>query len=473
MSPPHEVHPFTDNWAYLKTELAWLDRLLMVAVSRQKREIEEVDDFALSDQDRVTSHWWKGIVTLQSKPGYDHARPPKGTPPRTPNYTQHLEARIQASLQQGIVLALPQLRDHLQLSAFEKNVLLMALAPEINPRFGRLYGYLQYQHDESEWDLPTVDLCLRLLCRNDQEWRQARPLMAPSGRLLRLGLVEWASTDDTTLLSRHLRLAEPLTTYLLAENPDRSHLQAWLRPPSPLHTTPPLPTPPPLLLPAPVMAQLNTLCALGQSTLEHPQGHPLLLLTGPKGTGKTQTARWLAHRLDLPFTVLNLAATTEADYETLFETLAALPPGVLLVQSAQPWLGRTPILESALIEQWLTHRQGQPGLTAFAADPLHSVKLSWRQRCDAVLALPMPSSPTRKALWKQALPLDLPLHRSLSWSTLAQLPLSGGEIQPLAQTAAALARHHQSPSLTPAHVKQALNLQHPHLKWPKARLTSP
>ena len=77
MSPPHEVHPFTDNWAYLKTELAWLDRLLMVAVSRQKREIEEVDDFALSDQDRVTSHWWKGIVTLQSKPGYDHAPPPR------------------------------------------------------------------------------------------------------------------------------------------------------------------------------------------------------------------------------------------------------------------------------------------------------------------------------------------------------------------------------------------------------------
>ncbi|MEB3289268.1 MAG: AAA family ATPase [Leptolyngbya sp.] len=468
MSPPHEVHPFTDNWAYLKTELAWLDRLLMVAVSRQKRDIEAVDNVSLSDQDRVTSHWWKGIVSLNGQPGYDHARPPKGTQHRPPHYTQHLEARIQASLQQGIALALPQLRDQLQLSTFEKNVLLMALAPEINPRFGRLYGYLQYQHDESEWDLPTVDLCLRLLCRNDQEWRQARPLIAPSGRLVSLGLVEWASTDDTTLLSRHLRLAEPLTTYLLAENPDPSQIQAWLKPPSLLHTSPPSPSPPPLWLPASLMAQLDTLCALAQSSRQSPPAHPLVLLTGPKGTGKTQTARWVAHRLGLPLTVLNLAAITEADYDTLFDRLATLPPGLLLLQQAQFWLGRTPSLEPALVEQWLTHRQCQPGLTLFAANPLYSVKLSWRQRCDGVLALPMPPSSTRKALWKQALPPDLPLHRSLTRSTLAQLPLSGGDIQALAQAAAALARQAQAPRLTPAHLKQALALHYPHLKWPKA-----
>lgn len=465
MSTPHEAIPFTDNWAYLKTELAWLDRLLMVAMSRQKREIEEVDDFALSGQDRVTSHWWKGIISLNGKPGYDHARPPKTAQNRGANYAQHLESRIQASQQQGIPLALPQLRDQLQLSAFEKNVILMALAPEINQRFGRLYGYLQYQHDESEWDLPTVDLCLRLLCRNDQEWRQARPLIAPSSRLVSLGLVEWASTDDTTLLSRHLRLAEPLTTYLLSEAPDPSQIQPWLTAAlaPPLQAIPPTEAEPALVLPAPVMAQLATLCALVQA-----EAHPLVLLTGPSGTGKTQTAHWLAHRLGLPLTVLDLSATTEADYETLFDTLVALPPGVLLIQQAQPWLGRTPILEPALVEQWLTHRQGQLGLTLLAADPLHSVKLSWQQRCDGVLALPMPAAPARKTLWKQALPADLPLHRSLRWATLMQLPLSGGDIQTLACTAVALARQEPSPSLTPAHVQQALALHHPHLKWPKA-----
>lgn len=465
MSTPHEALPFTDNWAYLKTELAWLDRLLMVAMSRQKREVEEVDDFALSDQDRVTSHWWKGIVSLNGKPGYDHARPPKAAAAsRGANYAQHLEARIQVSQQQGVSLALPQLREQLQLSAFEKNVILMALAPEINQRFGRLYGYLQYQHDESEWDLPTVDLCLRLLCRNDQEWRQARPMLAPSGRLVSLGLVEWASTDDTTLLSRHLRLADPLTTYLLAENPDPSQLQPWLVAAlaPPLQALPPTEAEPPLVLPKAVMGQLDTLCALVQA-----EAHPVALLTGDKGTGKTQTARWIAHRLGLPLTVLDLAATTEADYETLFDALVALPPGVLLIKNAQPWLGRTPILEPALVEQWLTQRQGQPGLTLFAANPLYSVKLAWRQRCHGVISLPMPTAADRKTLWKQALPTDLPLHRSLRWATLTQLPLSGGDIQTLAHTAVALAQQEQAPSLTPAHGQQALALHHPRLKWPK------
>ena len=141
-----------------KTELNWLDRMLMMAVSRQKRELREVDDFATSMEDRVTSHWWKGIIAVNRTTGYDNAQPPKSTKGKTGSYSQQLEARIQASRQQGIVLALPCLKEQLQLSQFEKNVILMALAPEINQRFGRIYSYLQYQHDESDWDLPTVNL---------------------------------------------------------------------------------------------------------------------------------------------------------------------------------------------------------------------------------------------------------------------------------------------------------------------------
>ncbi|NJL45566.1 MAG: hypothetical protein HC922_07190 [Leptolyngbyaceae cyanobacterium SM2_3_12] len=88
MSNPNGVTPFADNWAYLKTELSWLDRLLMVAVSRQKRELQDLDDFANSSEDRVTSHWWKGIIAINGQPGYDHARPPKAPANKGAGYTQ-------------------------------------------------------------------------------------------------------------------------------------------------------------------------------------------------------------------------------------------------------------------------------------------------------------------------------------------------------------------------------------------------
>ncbi|NJL48424.1 MAG: hypothetical protein HC929_14315 [Leptolyngbyaceae cyanobacterium SM2_5_2] len=325
MSNPNPS-PFADNWAYLRAELAWLDRLLMVAVSRQKREIQDIDDFALSAQDRVTSHWWKGIITLNGQPGYDHARPPQTNQGRNASHTQQIEARIQASQQQGIVLALPQLRDQLELSPFEKNVILMALAPEINQRFGRLYGYLQYHHDESEWDLPTVDLCLRLLCRNDQEWRQARPLIAPDSRLVHLGLVEWASTEDTTLLSRHLRLTEPLTTYLLAETPDPTQVSHWAMPATQvfLKAEPLAPTSK-LILPAATLAQLDAVVARAQAQ-DFPS--PLFLFFGKSGTGKTKAAWHLATQLNLPLLLLDLAALATPQADTLMDSWRGCRPAL-------------------------------------------------------------------------------------------------------------------------------------------------
>ncbi len=59
------VEPFLDNWTYLRTELAWLDRVLGLAIARHRKEAKEIERFAHSRVDRITSHWWKGLVSLE------------------------------------------------------------------------------------------------------------------------------------------------------------------------------------------------------------------------------------------------------------------------------------------------------------------------------------------------------------------------------------------------------------------------
>ena len=474
MSKPEQPAPFADNWAYLKTELNWLDRTLMMAVSRQRRELREVDDFATSMEDRVTSHWWKGIIAINPSAGYDNAQPPKSSKGRTGSYSQQLEARVQASRQKGIVLALPCLKEQLQLSQFEKNVILMALAPEINQRFGRIYSYLQYQHDESEWDLPTVNLCLRLLCRNDQEWRRSRPLVTSSSRLLELGLVEWVNSDDTTLLSRHLRISEDLSSFLLAEAPDPKALDSLLEGTGSdwgvgvtIHETPDDDWDS-LILPSSQLTQLFTIA--GAVAISH-GGHPLVLFHGEAGTGKTKAAKVLAAKLNLPLVTLDLGQLTLSHGDTLLDELDALPPCVLVLEAAHHGLGRNPVIDQTFIRQLIAQLRSSPanaeedappGLVILTSHYLQTIRPSWRQQLDATIEFPHPDEAARKALWQQAIPKDLTKDRHLSWTQLArQLPLTGGEIVTLAQTAIGLARQDDSGTLTAGCIQQALALHHP------------
>ncbi len=474
MSNPEKIAAFADNWAYLKTELAWLDRLLMVAVARQKRDLQELDDFALSSEDRVTSHWWKGIISLTGQPGYDQAQPPKSPRSSGGSYAQQLEARIVVSQRQGVVLALPQLRDRLQLTLFEKNVLLLALAPEVNQRFGRLYSYLHYQHDESDWDLPTVDLCLRLLCRNDQEWRRSRPLITPNSRLSSLGLLEWVNPEDTTLLSRHLRLTEDLTTYLLSEAPDPDTLESWaIAPAGGVGESSEIPAErwENLVLPQPQLTQLQTVAAAARAT-----DGAMVLLTGPSGTGKTLAAKVLAADLELLLVIVDLA-TIAPDADGAIpelEDLANLPPCVLLLKNSTNWFGRNPTLAAALVQSWAIQRRHQPGLTLLSSPYLQSIKPSWRRSLAGVIEFPRPDAEAREVLWKRAMPPGVKKERTLRWPQVAQqLPLTGGEIATLAQTAIALAQQTAPPMLTVDCLHQALALHHPGMTLPKAKAARP
>ncbi|MBD2021386.1 hypothetical protein H6F43_14490, partial [Leptolyngbya sp. FACHB-36] len=331
------AEPFPDNWTYLKTELAWLDRLLSLAVAQQRKDTKEVNQLARSTADRVTSHWWKGLVTLEGEISSDSpVDMPRRKSTAKGSHQQQMAARILASQQQGIVLGIPLLSDRLQLTPFERTLVLLALAPEINRRYGRLYNYLQNIEQSNAPGLPTVDLILRLCCRTEVEWRSARQCFTTSP-LIHHHLLELPSTQQESLLTRPVKLCDALVTYLLSEQPAASRLDTLL--PSSLcllHTQDPAPASPTpwasLVLPPSLLMAFQHLChrvhtaahvdrALGSST-----AGSIALLVGAAGTGKTAAADAIAQALQTPLVWVDLALVHPADHPRLLAEILHQDP---------------------------------------------------------------------------------------------------------------------------------------------------
>jgi hypothetical protein len=109
------------------------------------------------------------------------------------------------------------LAERYALTGFEIDVILLALAPEIDLRYQRLYAFLQ---DDVTRRKPTVDLALHLLCETAEQRLAARAHFFQDAPLLRNRLVvlgSEAESAEAPLLSRPITLDEQITHHLLGE----------------------------------------------------------------------------------------------------------------------------------------------------------------------------------------------------------------------------------------------------------------
>ncbi len=468
-----DVMPFADNWAYLKTELAWLDRLLVLAIARQKKETKAVRKVAATKADTVSSHWWKGVIIVPN-PAYDDCQvAPTPRQRKTAGYQSQLENRIKLTAEESVVLALPSLRHYLNLTLFEKNLILMVLAPEVSRRYGQLYHFLQTgEESKSASDLPMMDLALRLLCRNDLERRRARASLIGPQSLIERRILRYVSPPATTRLSSYLQLTEEWVDYLLAEQPDQQVLFERLATPTP---KPVLALPAPtaatravkihqpevswdqLILPTPIISQLQTLCQQASASLltRTQTGHTALLV-GAMGTGKTMAAGAIATSIRQPLCELDLKQVHPDDAFAVLLTLDAARYPVLLIKSASVWFGRNAEMPTAALRQWLQQRQSAPSLTLFSVRYLHTIKASWRQQMDVVSTLPLPHKMARKMLLRQSFS-GIACSDQIDWESLAaQMKLSGGDLSAIAQAAVAIAQAKQAKTVTFSHIQQAV-----------------
>lgn len=314
------------------------------------------------------------------------------------------------------------------------------------------------------------------------------------------------SQGEGIFLRYALQLSDSLVNYLLAESPHPTVLEQLLQgaspaPPPLLRFWQPLGTPPVtrqggtpvtpesglaqtgLVLPAALMQHLQTLCdrIQLQSQVDRvwgfqgdvPQG-VMVVLSGAAGTGKTTAVRAIAQTLQLPIAIVDLAQVALADQEKLLQEILHQSPVLLLIKSAQFWLGRTPLVSAAQFQHFWCQRQLQSGLTFLSVRYIQMVKWQWRQQVYQTLEFPIPDLAARLQLWQQAIPTPTPLDPNIDWRVLAeQWPISGGEIRAIARSAAFYAAA-ESPhtKLGMQHLLQAgAQAQHPPRKSTPRRST--
>jgi AAA+ superfamily predicted ATPase len=190
---------------------------------------------------------------------------------------------------------LVKLTSDLVLTPFDAALLVVAVAPDLDLRYERIYAILQ---DDVTRRRPSLDLTLNLLCTSAAEKLERRRHVTPDAPLVRTGLLELAADParhDPPLLLLELALARPASGFLVgAPGPDPSLAPLLLAPPSPDAFA---------TLPAPARARVTRAVREAAASAT-----PLrLYFRGADGTGRHAAARLLARSADTSLLALDLS----------------------------------------------------------------------------------------------------------------------------------------------------------------------
>ncbi|MGH7491686.1 MAG: AAA family ATPase [bacterium] len=432
------ITPYANNLDHLKDEFHRLALLLEKAVlqfrARRGRDTptefqglyisdKEIDDLMATADEALTKAWAK----VQSKLTRRH---------------EEIQQRIIETQRASILLRLPHLGAVFGLSLFETDLLLLALAPELDLRYQKLYAYLQ---DDVTRKRPSVDLSLRLFCVSLEERVQAREIFAENAPLMASSLLvlsEDPADRPAPLLNRFVKLDDRVAEFILGSDQlDRrlaanSRLAHWVMPQMELRD----------LILAPEIKS-----ALERFSRQVATGAPwLCFLHGPSGSGKKAAAEAICKANSRSLLVLDLPAMLTAE-TPLPILLRFARREAQLYGSALYVDGWHELMKNESLSSTATHLLQQefarfPGLvflgsrSAWQPSQLSSHKF-------IQLELPLPDDRLRQQLWETSLRNGYPVDPNVDLKQLAgAFRLSGGQIRRAiahAQTHAQL-RHGQS-----------------------------
>ena len=140
--------------------------------------------------------------------------------------TRRAEALAQAARQQGSMVRLERLERVFDLDRFDVDTLLICLAPGLDLRYERLYGYLQ---DDVTRKRPSVNLVLDLLCEPGPGRLSMLPHFADDAPLFKYHVLEReieSGAGRQPLLAHSLSIDDTIVAWLLGKYQPHANLGA-------------------------------------------------------------------------------------------------------------------------------------------------------------------------------------------------------------------------------------------------------
>jgi DNA polymerase III delta prime subunit len=438
---------FGTSLQHVLAELERLDLLLRVQVWRARQgrgEAGELASFYIADAEAdelldkaIGAPLWEGVSLPPDALAALQAR--------LDQLSLDIAQHATDSVIKGVPLRLATLAERFELSAFDLDVILLCLAPELDRAYGRLYAYL---NDDITQRQPTVDLALNLFCPGLDAKLAARTRFAPQAPLRRLHLLELGG--EASLLDSVMRLEPRVAGFLLGEDAVDDRLRGYVT------LTPTGSAADDLVLPGAFRAQLAQLT-------EHARAASILYFQGPYGVGKQTAAAAIGQALGRPLLIVagsRLAASGPDGFATLAGVIGreARLHGALLY-----WRDFDALLDQEddpRLADLLTLLEAMPGpvflsgTTPWEPAGARRGPALWR------ITFPLPGPDERLRLWQTAL-ADSVAEPALDLAGLAgKFRLTGGQIRDAASTARnlALARTPAAPRITASDLDEACRL---------------
>lgn len=417
----------------------------------RERALLLVKQRAADDPD--ASDPWRGLRHTPDSVARLLTRPPSGGP----------GTGAGRGAAEGAAPRLDRLAGEFGLSALDTEILLIAVAPDLDRSFEACYGYL---NDDVTRRRATVSLVLELTGHSVLD-QAARSRFGPAAPLV-TGDLLLLEDPDRPLLTRGLRVPDQVVSYLIGADVLGELKAARLAASRPggtgLRRIEPAVGWDDLVLPDEPAGMLreftdrvrNRDLVLGTWGLRPGGGRGRgvsALFAGESGTGKTLAAEVIARELGMDLFVAELSALvdkyvgeTEKNLERLFG-YAERTNALLLFDEADAIFGKRSETKDAhdryanMESSYLLQRlESFDGVAVLTTNLRGNIDDAFTRRFDIVTHFPFPDSGLRRQLWQGCLSGDVPLSGDIDLAPVAdRFELSGGSIRAAATTAAYLA----------------------------------